>query len=114
MYILIMKPVWGEKILSGEKSWEVRRSKTSHIGRIRIAFSGTQKKFGEVTLSECIPLTKELFEQNRDKHCIPDSWEDVCKVYPNPVAWVMEAPETYDVPVPYTPHQGAVVWVKDE
>lgn len=114
MYILIMKPEWGEKILSGEKCWEVRRSKTGHIGRIRIAFSGTQKKYGEVTLSKCIPLTKELFEANVDKHCIHDSWEEVCKVYPNPVAWVMENPETYKAPVPYIPHKGAVVWVKED
>ena len=112
--ILITKQLWGEKILSGEKTWDVRSSKTSHIGRIRIAFSGTNKKYGEVTLTECIPLTKELFEQNRDRHCIPDSWEDVCKSYPKPVAWVMEDPEVYKKPIPYTTHRGAVVWVNED
>ncbi len=114
MYILIMNPEWGEKILKGEKTWEVRRSATNHIERIKIAYSKTKKSFGEVNLVKCIPLTKELFEKNVDKHCIHDSWEQVTARYPNPVAWVMEKPQMYKTPVPYTPHQGAVVWVKED
>ena len=39
MYILIMNPEWGEKILSGEKTWEARRSAAKHIERIKIAYS---------------------------------------------------------------------------
>ena len=114
MYILIMNPEWGEKILNGEKTWEVRRSATNHIERIKIAYSKTKKSFGEVNLVKCIPLTKELFEANVDKHCIHDSWEMVTSRYPNPVAWVMENPKMYKAPVPYVPHQGAVVWVKED
>ena len=114
MYILIMNPEWGERILKGEKTWEVRRSATNHIERIKIAYSKTKKSFGEVNLVKCIPLTKELFEKNVDKHCIHDSWEKVNARYPNPVAWVMEKPVMYKEPVPYTPHQGAVVWVKED
>ncbi len=85
MYILIMNPEWGEMILKGEKTWEVRRSATNHIERIKIAYSKTKKSFGEVNLVKCIPLTKDLFEKNVDKHCIHDSWEQVTARYPNPV-----------------------------
>lgn len=112
MDILMIKTIWGDKVLSGEKSWEIRRTKTKNIKRIALAFSGTGKKYGEVNITECIPLTKELWENNIEKHCVPLSWEELLKRYPKPVAWVLEKPERYPEPIPFERHKGAVIWVK--
>jgi len=113
MTILLIKPQWGEKVLGGKKSWEIRGTTTKKRGRIALAFSGTGMKYGEVTLTDAIPLTKELWEQNMDKHCVNDTWENVCKRYAHPYAWVLTEPETYAQPVGYIHPAGAVIWVNE-
>lgn len=73
MDLLIIKEKYGSLILSGKKTWELRNRNTRKRGRISIANSGTEKKYGEVDIVEAIPLSKELFEQNRNKHCFMGS-----------------------------------------
>ena len=114
MRILLLKQEWGERILSGEKTWEIRGSDTKIRGRIAVAYSKSSKKFGEATLSDSFPLTEELFENNPEKHCLPGTWEDVLKVYKNPVVWELTEAVLYDEPVPYIHPRGAVIWVNEE
>ena len=114
MRILLLKPEWGEKILSGEKCWEIRGSDTKIRERIAIAYSKTSLKYGEATLVNSFALTKELFERNFDKHRIPGTWDDCCKVYKNPVVWELSKPEQYAEPVKYNHPRGAVIWVNEK
>ena len=55
---LIIKPKWGELILNGLKSWEIRGSNTSHRGRHYLIESGTNKVYGEFDLVDSQPLTE--------------------------------------------------------
>jgi hypothetical protein len=114
MDILIIKPQWGTKILNGEKVWEIRGFNTKKRGTIAIAFSRTSKKHGQATLINTIELTEEMWNVSFEKHCISGmTWEDLLDIYKHPFAWVFESPLWYENPIPFTPHPGAVIWVKE-
>lgn len=114
MDILIIKPNWGTKILNGEKTWEIRGSDTKKRGRVALAFSRTGKKYGEAELTASIRLTENMWKSGFDKHCICGmSWAELLEVYKHPHAWVFEKPAWYEEPIAFTPHPGAVIWVKE-
>jgi hypothetical protein len=106
---LIVKSPWIDKILSGEKPWEIRGSNTLIRGRIALIKSGTSTILGTVELVDSLYL-ESFFDlhDNRDKHCI----DDLSKVtYKYPHAWVMKRPVKFDSPIPYNHPQGAIIWV---
>lgn len=107
---LVIRPFWANKILLGEKVWEIRGSRTHKRGKIGIIISGTSKVWGTVDLVDCIPCPVGIFNTNIDKHRI----EDLSGAfrYNQTWAWVLENPVKYDEPVPYKHPQGAVIWVK--
>ena len=115
MDILIVKPKWAYLILLDvpkQKTWEIRGCNTTKRGRIGIAKSKTQKIYGEVTITDSIPLTKQLWEENKEKHQVLISWEDLLKHYKKPYAWVFSNAVRYENAVPYIHKPGAVIWVK--
>ena len=112
MDILVIKEYFGNLILTGNKTWEVRNTNTKKRGTISIAYSGTNKRFGTVELVDSFPLTKELFDENFFKHHNECSWDELLESYNHPYAWVMENPKLYSKPIPYEHPHGAVVWVK--
>lgn len=115
MDILIVKPSWADKILSGEKEWEIRGCSTKKHGKIGIAKSGTSCIFGEVNIVDSILLTKNLWEENVDKHLVRCTWDCLLEKYKHPYAWIFEpnSAKRYDSPVPYVHPKGAVIWVKN-
>ena len=106
---LILLPQWAYLILNGRKTWEVRSSNTKIRGKIGIIASKTGKIFGEVEVVDSFPLTKELFEQNFDKHRIMCSYEELPPNYK--WVWVMSNPIIYDTPIQYKHPKGAIIWV---
>lgn len=108
---LIIKQPWIDKILSGEKTWELRGSKTHKRGRIALIQSGSTLVVGKVDLVGCVgPLTKNQFESNIKKHNSSHSFSEISykKVY----AWVLENPVRYKKSKPYNHPRGAIIWVK--
>ncbi len=69
---LIIKPKWADLILTGQKTWEIRGSRTNKRGTIGIIKSGTGKVFGTVELTDCIRCTVRRFLAYGDEHCIED------------------------------------------
>ena len=111
MDALIVKKPWIDKILSGEKTWEIRGSKTMKRGRIALIESGSGTVVGEIDLVDSLgPLNKNQFESNVKKHCVDSSFEDIS--YKKVFAWVLENPMRYEVPRPYNHPSGAIIWVK--
>ena len=108
---LIIKPSWAELILSGEKTIEVRGSKTNIRGEIGIIESGSKKVFGTIELFHCAELTESNFELWGDRHKLDISYEELLKIYPKPYAWCLKEVKRYDDPVPYEHKRGCVVWV---
>lgn len=107
---LIIKPYWGNKILCGEKKWEIRGQNTKHRGNTEIIYSGSGHRFGSATLVDSIPITKTMFESSFDKHQI-ETWIFNVNHYKHLFAWVFESPQFHSVPMPYKHPQGAVIWV---
>lgn len=107
---LIVKGFWLNKIFDNGKSWEIRGSRTNKRGAIRLIESGSREIKGKANLTECIKLTKELYEKNRERHQIPAEYESL--PYKQPYAWVIKDADRYKEPIPYKHPQGAVIWVK--
>lgn len=67
MYGLIIKKKWLDLIMSGQKTLEIRGSRTSHAGEeIALLESGSQKIRGFCTIKEVTALDKGKWEAHRD------------------------------------------------
>jgi len=111
---LIIHKHWLNKIFSGEKTWEIRGTKTSKRGKIALIQKGSGEIFGTCELAEVIgPLSRRDLEVNRGKHQLPsDDLSVILEQYTNPYAWVLSDVKRFDTPIPYNHPRGAVIWVK--
>ena len=110
---LILKPQWAALLLSeaDPKTWEIRGSNTKVRGRVGILPSGTSALDGEAELIGSVPLTKEMWEANMDKHKT-QSWEQVAGRYKRPHVWVFTNGKKYNSPVVIQRKNGQVIWAK--
>ncbi|WP_017154560.1 ASCH domain-containing protein [Bacillus bingmayongensis] len=107
---LIIKSPYIEKILQGEKTWEIRGTNTNIRGRIALIKSGSGTVLGTVELVASRKLTLHEYQTSEEFHCI--SREDCFNPrYKNIYAWVLRNPVTFSAPRPYKHPQGAVIWV---
>ena len=106
--VLVVKKRWLDKILAGQKTWEIRGGPTAKRGWIHFAQSGfTGKLMGRARLVGCRLLRRSSFKQNVSHHCV-DSWDDV--KYKKPYAWVLEDAERFERPFDYRYKIGAVIF----
>ncbi len=106
---LIIKKEYLDKILSGEKLWEIRGSRTNKRCTIGLIQSGSGKIIGECKLIDCIgPLTKEEYIINKNKHCSLNTNLKYAKTY----AWILKDAKRYKKEIPYKHPKGAIIWVK--
>lgn len=108
---LIVRPEWGDLILDGMKTWEIRGCDTKKRGTFFLAYSGTGLVYGQFDLVDSLFVTLDDLKSNENKHRIGNS-EMVMEVYDTPHAWVIENARRYEKPFAYTHPQGAVIWVK--
>lgn len=106
---LIIKQPWIDKILSGEKTWEIRGSNTNVRGIVKIIKSGSGKIYGEAELLDSLPLSENDYNTNREKHMVQMDYGMLW--YSKPHAWILGNVKMYDEPIPYNHPQGAVIWV---
>ena len=109
--LIIDRPHIG-RILSGDKTWEMRTTRTQQRGRIALIQKSSGTVIGTADLVDCIgPLTREELLQNLSKHLAGvdlvvrgdiDKWK---------FAWVMRDPKLFARPVSYRHPSGAVIWV---
>ena len=107
---LVVKKQWIDKILAGEKDWEIRGSATARRGWIHFAESKAGGTLvGRARLVDCIPVPKATFNSHVRRHCV----RNVADVpYKSIFAWVFEDAEHFAKPFDYKHTQGAVIWVK--
>jgi hypothetical protein len=108
---LIIKEKYLNLIYSGEKTWEMRSTKTNIRGRIALIQAGSLVISGEATLYDCgAPLVgmndiRRSYSFHRvTAYALLSKWK-----YP----WILHDIEQYEIPIPYRHPQGAVIWVKD-
>ena len=108
--VLIIKRHWLQKILDGEKIWEIRGCATKKRGLVLLAQSRAGGSIiGQAHLVECRRLYKQDMIENMDKHCI----QDLSLVqYKNPHAWIFQDAARYKQALKYDHPKGSVVWIK--
>jgi len=105
-----VKTHWLDKILAGEKDWEIRGCATARRGWIHPAESRAGGTLvGRARLVDCIPIPRATFNSHVRRHCV----RNVADVpYKNIFAWVFEDAEHFAKPFDYKHTLGAVIWVK--
>ena len=111
---LKIKKKWLKLILSGDKTWEIRGTNSKIRGNIGLVQCGSSMVYGEAFMVGAIPLTKESFINNRDKHHVNISWEELIEIYKTPYAWIIEDVRAYEEPKKFKNLQGSVKWVNIE
>lgn len=115
MYGLIIKKNWLNKILSGEKTLEIRGSKTAHIGeQIALIESGSSQIKGFCVIKSVTALTEDKWETEKVRHCVELSFKDLSKRYKTAYAWELTDVIACKQPILYKHPQGAVIWVNLE
>ena len=107
---LVVKKHWVDKILAGEKDWEIRGCATARRGWIHFAESKAGGTLvGRARLVDCIRVPKATFKSHVGRHCVTNL-EDV--PYKSIFAWVFQDAERFAKPFVYKHSPGAVIWVK--
>ena len=106
---LIIKEPWISMILAGEKSMEMRKTRTHIRGRIALLNKGFIRGFA--TLYRCDgPLSYQELVDRNNEHRIPD--ENIGTIdYPYKYGWMLTNEENLLSPVKYVHPRGAQIWV---
>lgn len=110
--VLIVQEPWASKLIDGEKTWELRKRRTTVRGQIGISASRTSKVIGTVELVDCHgPFTVEELEDHRDRHRVGTDFLTAYAGDGTLWAWEVTDAQRLLKPVPYVHPPGAVVWV---
>lgn len=106
---LIIKKQFLDKIIRGEKIWEIRGSSTTKRGHIGLIESGSGQIVATAELIQSHgPLSSEELLMNKDKTRIENEFNiKYKKVY----AWELTNVKAIE-PISYKHPQGAIIWVK--
>ena len=106
---LIIKEPWISMILAGEKTMEMRKTRTHIRGRIALLNKGFIRGFA--TLYRCDgPLSYQEFISRGNEHRIPD--EKIGTIdYPYKYGWMLTDEENLLTPIKYDHPHGAQIWV---
>jgi hypothetical protein len=106
---LVIKEPWISLILTGQKTMEMRKTRTKNIGRIALLNRGYI--WGYATLYRCEgPLSKEELLQRVDQHCIPAE-RIISPDFQYKFGWMISQVEKLQNPEKYNHPRGAQSWV---
>ena len=107
--VLVIKPEWAQRIITGDKIWEIRSGRTEKVGqRIGISMSGSSSVCAWATLKECHgPLTEGEWRATRDYHRCTQEARPYGK---RTCAWEMRDIVVQIPPLRFTRKRGAVIW----
>jgi hypothetical protein len=101
-----------EKILRGEKTWEMRRSKTTKRETIGLIGVGTGRIFGIADIIEVKgPLSKHDMENSIHLHQISQDRLNSAQIEKYKFAWVLRNVRSLTSSIPYKHKPGAVIFV---
>lgn len=109
---LIVREPHISRILSGEKVWELRGSKTHKRGVVGLIRQGSSLVVGVVSIVDVLPWqSDQQLLDNIDKHCVPRARIPTGEIGKWRYPWVLEGARQLPEPVPYEHRAGAVIWV---
>ena len=105
---LIIDEPWISKILSVEKTWEMRTRPTKIRGLIGLIRKSSGLIIGQCELIDSPIISMEDLVTFTNFHCI----EDITLLTKWRFPWILKDAKLYDIPIPYKHPLGAVIWVK--
>ena len=112
MKALLIRQPWIDRILRGEKRWELRGSRTKVRGLIALIQSGTGAVVGTCELVGVEgPLSLAELRRSTARHRVPANRFNNRPPYPRTYAWVLRGARRLHKPVRYEHPSGAVIWV---
>ena len=100
-----------DRILSGQKVWELRGSRTKIRGPIALIESGSGTVVGRCILADVIgPLSVAELKWNARR--LGQKPGEISRYYDRTFAWVLRDVRRLARPIPYRHPRGAVIWVK--
>jgi hypothetical protein len=113
MKALVIDKPWIDKILRGEKTWEMRKRVCNYRGLIALIRKGSGHVVGTARVVDCKPALKSFddYAAAEQYHGTPpaqqrNSFEEGWRI-----PWVLAGAGALSRPVPYSHPSGAVVWV---
>jgi len=108
---LIMKSSWIDRILAGQKTWELKGLPTKLRGRVALIRARTGRIVGTCEIVDCVgPLTLEQVQANVEKHGTP--LEAVGQLaFAKTYAWVLANAKSLAEPIELTDCRGGT-WVR--
>lgn len=104
---LIVRKPWIDLILSGEKTLEMRSSRTHFRGDFALIESGSGLIKGISTLVGCVDLKESDFLKTQKQHCV----EDLSLLNRWHYGWELLDSKPLPAPIHYNHPKGAVIWV---
>jgi len=113
---LIIDEPWLGLILSGKKTWEMRKTACHHRGQIALIKKGSGQVVGGAYIAGSLPPLVDLnsYRAAEPKHCIPPGRQAQAFTDGWRTPWVMENGQLLARPVTYAHPFGAVIWVNLE
>ena len=95
---LFVTDLWAKFYKKGMKTWDIRSYPINYRGPIAIINNKNNKVVCKMDLIDCIPLTKELWEMNFEKHRVSSSFEMLSYRQNNKIAyaWILKNPSIYE------------------
>lgn len=113
MKALIIRSPWIDLILSGQKTWEMRKQATHVRGPIALIQAGSGLVVGTAELADSLPpLTPAQMRAHQAQHGIPATQLDEVQALGWVTPWVLRNVRRLPDPVPYAHPKGAVIWVE--
>ncbi len=104
-----------DRILSGQKTWEMRSTATKQRGRIALIRKGSGTVVGTVEVVDCIgPLSQSMMLDNTAHHFVTPERIKSGEVAKYKYAWVLRDAKPLAAPIAYNHPSGAVIWVNLE
>ncbi len=113
---LIIDEPWISAILSGKKTWEMRKTLCRIRGEIALIRKGSGLVVGVASVAGCEASldTMEKYTAAEAKHCIPSERQKLAFTDGWRIPWVLHGAKKLAKPVPYRHPNGAVIWVNLE
>ena len=109
---LLIRDRWVGLILSGQKTWEMRKKPTRIRGMVALIRIGSGLVVGTADLVHSLePLTEVDFAANVERHCINHGDQAWAIANGYRVAWVLKDARRLSTPVPYV-HNNQQMWVR--
>lgn len=104
---LVIDEPWISKIMSGEKTWEMRSRSTTKRERIALIKKGSGTVVGIATIKDVVgPFDDAQIGATFERHQVPTNMIGKWRY-----GWVLENVRALAAPVPYIHRSGAVTWV---